>query len=284
MNAGQPSRTAVRAALRRAAHQVLDKPLVFEDPLALRMIGREVAAALRKDPSRFESQLGSSSLRAFLVARSRIAEDALARAVDQGVRQYVVLGAGMDTYAYRQRVPGLRVFEVDQAATQEWKRMRLKEVGLAEPESLTFVPVDFERQALVEALTSSGLVPDKPTFFSWLGVTPYLSKPAVWTTLQAVAALTKTGGGITFDYAVPVETLNVLQRAKFAIMQRRVSAAGEPFETFLRPETLKKKLHELGFSVVRDRGPEALNEKYFANRTDDLSVGEMGHVVTAWAK
>ena len=284
MNAGQPSRTAVRVALRRAAHQVLDKPLVFEDPLALRMIGREVAAALQKDPSRFESQLGSPSLRAFLVARSRIAEDALARAVEQGVRQYVVLGAGMDTYAYRQRVPDLRVFEVDQPATQEWKRLRLKEVGLAEPESLTFVPVDFERQALVEALTSSGLVPDKPTFFSWLGVTPYLSKPAVWTTLQAVAALTKTGGGITFDYAVPVETLNVLQRAKFAIMQRRVSAAGEPFETFLRPETLKKKLHELGFSVVRDRGPEALNEKYFANRTDDLSVGEMGHVVTAWAK
>lgn len=284
MNTDQPSRTAVRVALRRAAHQILDTPLVFEDPLALQMIGREVAAAMQKDPSRFETQLGSMTLRAFLVVRSRIAEDALAKAVAKGVRQYVVLGAGMDTYAYRQQVPGLRVFEVDQPATQEWKRMRLKEVGLAEPDSLTFVPIDFERQSLADELTRAGLDRTQPAFFSWLGVTPYLTKRAVWTTLEAVAALAGTGGGITFDYAVPVESLNFLQRAKFAVLAARVAKAGEPFQTFFDPAALKAKLLALGFAKVRDRDADALNEKYFADRTDGLSVGDMGHVLTAWSK
>lgn len=284
MNAAQPSRTAVRVALRRAAHQILDRPLVFEDPIALQMIGREVAAAMQKDPSRFESQLGSSTLRAFLVVRSRIAEDALAKAIGQGVRQYVVLGAGMDTYAYRQQVPGLRVFEVDQPATQEWKRMRLKEVELAEPESLTFVPVDFERQSLVEELERAGVDRAQPTFFSWLGVTPYLTEAAVWTTLEAVAMFAKNGGGVTFDYAVPVASLNFLQRARFAVLAARVAKAGEPFQTFFDPDRLKAKLLALGFTTVRDRDAEALNDKYFANRADGLSVGDMGHVLTAWSK
>ena len=284
MNAAQPSRTAVRVALRRAAHQILDTPPVFQDGLALQMIGREVAAALRKDPSRFEGQLGSSALRAFLAVRSRIAEDALARAIDKGVRQYVVLGAGMDTYAYRHAVPDLRVFEVDQPATQDWKRMRLKEVGLTEPASLTFVPIALDRQDLAEALEQAGVNRAQPAFFSWLGVTMYLPKAAVWTTLRDVAMLTETGGGITFDYAVPVESLNFFQRARFAVLAGRVAEAGEPFQTFLDPDALKKRLLEFGFVTVRDRGPETLNEKYFANRTDGLAVGEIGRVVTAWSK
>jgi len=284
MISAQPSRTAVRVALRRAAHQILDKPVVFEDPLALQMIGREVAWPLQKDPGRFEAQLGASTLRAFLAVRSRIAEDALAKAITQGVRQYVVLGAGMDTYAYRQQVPGLRVFEVDQPATQAWKRMRLKEVELAEPDSLTFVPVDFEQQSLVEELEKAGLDRSQPAFFSWLGVTPYLTKAAAWTTLQAVAAMTKAGGGITFDYAVPVSSLNFLQRAKFAVLAARVARAGEPFQTFFEPDALKAKLLNIGFTRVKDRDADSLNAKYFADRADGLSVGDMGHVLTAWSK
>lgn len=283
MNPGQPSRTAVRVALRRAAHQILDQPVVFDDPLALQMIGKEVAAAMQADPSRFETQLGSSTLRAFLAVRSRIAEDALAKAIERGVRQYVVLGAGMDTYAYRHAHMDLRVFEVDQPATQAWKRMRLAEVGLAEPTSLTFVPVDFEQQSLADELTRAGLVPDAPTFFSWLGVTPYLTKAAVIATLSTVAQLTRSGGGITFDYAVPVESLNVLQRAKFAVLASRVAAAGEPFQSFFDPAALDRQLRALGFVAVKDRGPEALNARYFSDRADGLSVGDMGHIVTAWS-
>lgn len=284
MNSAQPSRTAVRVALRRAAHQLLDTPLVFDDPLALQMIGPEVASALEKNPARFESQLGSSVLRAFLAVRSRMAEDALAKAIENGVRQYVVLGAGMDTYAYRHTVPGLRVFEVDYPATQDWKRMRLKESGLVAPDSLTFVPVDFEHQSLGDSLTAAGLASAEPAFFSWLGVTPYLTRAAVWATLTIVAGLTKAGGGITFDYAVTPESLNFFQRARLAVLAQRVAAADEPFQAFFEPTALKQKLIGLGFTDVRDRGPDALNRKYLANRTDGLAVGDMGHVVTAWSK
>jgi methyltransferase (TIGR00027 family) len=284
MIAAQPSRTAVRVALRRAAHQLLDRPVVFVDPIALPMVGRQVAAAMQSHPEKFETQLGARTLRAFLVARSRMAEDALAKAVEGGVRQYVVLGAGLDTFAYRNHTPGLRVFEVDHPATQEWKRTRLKESEIAEPDSLTFVPVDFERQSLRDELVRAGLDPARPTFFSWLGVTMYLTKPAVRATLTAVAELAKGGGGITFDYAVPVESLNFIQRAKYAVLANRVAAAGEPFQSFYDPDALKQQLLATGFTDVRDRGPDALNRKYFAGRTDDLAVDEMGHVLTAWSK
>lgn len=284
MKPGQPSRTAVRVALRRAAHQILDKPLVFDDPLALQMVGQEVAAALQKDPARFESQLGAPVLRAFLAARSRIAEDALAKAIRNGTRQYVVLGAGMDTYAYRQQVAGLRVFEVDQPATQDWKRMRLTEVGLAVPESLTFVSVDFEQQVLADELERAGLDRAQPTFFSWLGVTPYLTKDAVWRTLETVAAFTRAGGGMTFDYAVPADSLNFLQRAAFAVLAKRVEEAGEPFQSFFDPSGLNARLQAMGFATVRDRDADAINAKYFADRSDGLAVGAIGHVVTAWAQ
>jgi len=281
MNPGQPSRTAVRVALRRAAHQILDTPVVFPDPVARQIIGREVAAALEADPARFESQLGAPALRAFLAVRSRIAEDALAAAIARGARQYVVLGAGLDTYAYRHAVPDLRVFEVDEPATQAWKRARLADVGLAEPASLTFVPVDFERQSADEALRGAGFDASRPAFFSWLGVTPYLHPPTVWATLRAVAGLTRAGGGITFDYAVPVESLSFIQRAKFAVLARRVAAAGEPFLGFFDPDALARGLGDLGFTAVQDLGPDALNARYFAGRADDLSVGSMGRVVTA---
>jgi methyltransferase (TIGR00027 family) len=284
MRVAEPSRTAVRVALRRAAHQILDRPLVFADPIALPMVGRQVAAALEKNPEKFAAQLGATEVRAFLVARSRMAEDALAKAIAGGVRQYVVLGAGLDTFAYRQTVDGLRVFEVDHPATQAWKRSRLTESAIAEPASLTFVPVDFERQSLADELMRGGLDPGQPAFFSWLGVTPYLTKDAVWRTLQAVVTLCRGGGGITFDYVVPVESLNFLQRAKFAMLAGRVAEAGEPVQTFFDPDVLKQQLLALGFAEVRDRGPDALNRRYFANRTDDLAVSEMGHVLTAWSK
>ena len=282
MKPGQPSRTAVRVALRRAAHQLLDRPIVFEDPLALQMIGKEVATAMHNDPARFEVQLGAKTLRAFLAVRSRIAEDALAKAIEAGTRQYVVLGAGMDTFAYRQQVPGLRVFEVDQPDTQGWKRMRLPEVGLVEPSSLTFVPVDFEQQSLRDELIAHGLDVTAPVFFSWLGVTPYLTHEAVWSTLEAIVSMTRAGGGVTFDYAVPVETLNFIQRAAFNVLAKRVEAAGEPFQSFFETDALKSRLRAMGFATVRDRGPESINEKYFANRDDGLSVGPLGHVMTAW--
>src|ERR1700678_242729 len=176
MQEGTFSRTAHRVAIRRAAHQLLDHPKVLDDPLALRIIGRDAAEELQSNPK--EDHTFSRAFRAFMAVRSRYAEDELARAVAQGVSQYVVLGAGLDTFAYRNSHPGLRVFEVDHPATQAWKREQLEAAEIPLPSSLAFVPVDFERRSLEAGIKESGFDVNAPAFFSWLGVTPYLTHDA----------------------------------------------------------------------------------------------------------
>src|SRR6202046_944634 len=170
MQESRPSRTAMRVAMRRAAHQLFDDPKVLVDPIALPIIGPEAAAILEDNRHRHKSRV-ARNLRAFLVARSRFAEDELARAIGRGVTQYVVLGAGLDTFAYRNPYgdSALRVFEVDYPATQEWKRRNLQEAKIAIRGSVTSAPVDFEHQTLAEGLRLAGYDSAKPTFFSWLG-------------------------------------------------------------------------------------------------------------------
>src|SRR5271169_1270262 len=154
MQEGKFSKTARRVAIRRAAHQLLDHPRVLDDPLALRIIGSDAEEELRSNPK--EDHAFSRAFRAFMAARSRYAEDELAGAVGRGVRQYVVLGAGLDTFAYRNPYQSLRVFEVDHPATQAWKREQLQAADIAIPSSLTFVPIDFERQTLADGLGQCG--------------------------------------------------------------------------------------------------------------------------------
>ncbi len=181
-----PSRTALAAATHRAAHQILEKGCIFNDPLALRILGEDAETVAREA----EEQPSRRRMRIFIAARARFAEDALAAAVQQGVRQVVVLGAGLDTYAYRSTLRNrLRIFEVDHPATQDWKRQRLEHAAIPIPCSLTFAPVDFERQTLAEGLTVAGFDPSQQTFFTWLGVVPYLTEKAVWSTLSFIANL-----------------------------------------------------------------------------------------------
>ena len=174
----QPSRTAWRVAMRRAVHQLLDRPPVLDDPLAVPILGPEVAASLRAHPAQFETGRLSPYMRAFFSVRSRFAEDQLAAARARGVRQYVVLGAGLDTFAYRDPSPDvpLRVWEVDFPATQEWKRQRLSEAAIVEPASVTYVPIDFEHQTLPDVLAAAGFDSSAGAVFSWLGVVPYLTR------------------------------------------------------------------------------------------------------------
>jgi methyltransferase (TIGR00027 family) len=278
----KPSVTAYRVALRRAAHQVLDaRPLVFDDPIALRIIGQQHAAALRDSPETMERGPYSRYLRAFLVARSRIAEDALASAVALGVRQYVVLGAGLDTFAYRNPYADLRVFEVDFPATQQWKRERLAAGDIAVPDSVTFAPIDFDREQLADILANAGLNPDRPAFFSWLGVTPYLEPPTVLATLRTIAQFARGGGGVAFDYAVPPESLSLMQRAAVAMLAARVAEHGEPFRGYFDPTDLATALSSMGFTTIEDLGQREINARFFAGRRDSLQVGAAGRIMTA---
>ncbi|MGB8947528.1 MAG: class I SAM-dependent methyltransferase [Candidatus Sulfotelmatobacter sp.] len=280
MQEGKFSKTARRVAIRRAAHQLLDHPRVLDDPLALRIIGAEAAEELRSNPK--EHHAFSRAFRAFMAARSRYAEDELAGAVERGVRQYVVLGAGLDTFAYRNPHAGLRVFEVDHPATQAWKREQLSAAGIAIPAALTFVPVDFERQTLAEGLGQSGFDLGAATFFSWLGVTPYLTRDACMSTLSLIATM-PAGSGVVFDFAVDPALLNAGQRQALDALSQRVARYGEPFQLFFDPGKLQDELRGMGFQRTEFLQGKELNALYFKNREDGLLVrGGLGHLMGAW--
>jgi methyltransferase (TIGR00027 family) len=278
---GRASGTASRVALRRAAHQVLDRPVVFDDPLAMQIIRWDAAELLRKNPGHFERGSLTKYLRAFLAVRSRIAEDVIEDAIAHGCRQVVVLGAGLDTYAFRQTHSDVRVYEVDHPATQAWKKKRLAETSIAVPPTVTFVPVDFERQNLRELLIAAGIDASRRTIFSWLGVTPYLEEPAIWKTLSDIVALTAAGGGVTFDYSIPPSSVGFIQRFFFRRLERRVARVGEPFRSFFEPARLDDGLREIGFTKITDLGQMEINERYFAGRSDGLRVGSVGRIITA---
>ncbi len=217
-----------------------------------------------------------------MAARSRYAEDELACAVAHGVRQYVVLGAGLDTFAYRNPHPGLRVFEVDHPATQVWKREQLEAAGIAIPAALTFVPIDFERQTLAEGLGLAGFDLKAAAFFSWLGVTPYLTRDACISTLNLIAR-TPPGSGVVFDFAVDPALLNPGQRQALDALSERVARYGEPFQLFFDPRKLQDELAEIGFQRTEFLQGKELNERYFKDRDDGLLVrGGLGHLMGAW--
>jgi methyltransferase (TIGR00027 family) len=197
------------------------------------------------------------------------------------VRQYVVLGAGLDTFAYRNPYPELRVFEVDHPATQEWKRERLETEGITVPESVTYAPVNFERQTVDEGLRLAGFQADAAAFFSWLGVTPYLKPETVLATFRRIIGMSSENG-VAFDYAVPRSSLGLVSRMAFDVLARRVAAAGEPFRGFFEPAELAGELRGMGFRHVEDLGGEQINKRYFAGRTDGLRVrGGMGRLMSA---
>src|SRR5580692_4136899 len=264
MQEGKFSRTARRVAIRRAAHQLLDHPKVLDDPLALRIIGSEAENALRSNPK--EDHAFSRAFRAFMVARSRYAEDELVHAVEHGVMQYIVLGAGLDTFAYRNPYPGLRVFEVDHPATQLWKRGQLQGAGIAIPQSLTFVPINFEQQTLADGLSQYGFNASATAFFSWLGVTPYLTREACMTTLSFVAKM-PAGSGVVFDFAVDPALLNPGQRQALDALSKRVARYGEPFQLFFDPAKLQDELKAMGFHRTEFLQGKELNARYFKDRT-----------------
>jgi methyltransferase (TIGR00027 family) len=260
MEPGQPSYTAFRAAAHRAAHQTLDGGRIFADPLAARVLG-ETPAAVFADTI---EQPATRGMRRFIAARSRFAEDSLAAAVGRGVRQYVVLGAGLDTFACRNPFAdqGLRVFEVDHPATQDWKRARLAGAGLAPPASLTFTPVDFERQTLAEGLAATGFDAAAPASFAWLGVVVYLTRSAVMQTLGFIASL-PAGAEVVFDYGEPLSALSPEQRRRHARRAASVAARGEPWITRFDPKELAADLQRLGFDALEDLGPAQIARRFY---------------------
>jgi methyltransferase (TIGR00027 family) len=280
MEENKPSFTAMRVALRRAAHQILDVPPVFEDALAMKILGQETAGKIFAEAEKHQEPI-PRALRAFVSARSRYAEDKLQEAFCRGVRQYVLLGAGLDTFAYRNPHPGLHVFEVDHPATQGWKRELLANAGMTIPASLTFVPVDFEKEDLANQLAEAGFRTDLPAFFGWLGVTPYLTMETFRTTMSFMGSLpVKTG--VAFDYGISPHLLNAKQVLAFGALAQQVKRVGEPFQLFFTPSEVEDELKRAGFSQIEDLDGTAIQNRYFISRTDGLNVGSIARLTSGW--
>ncbi len=279
MREGTPSRTAWRVALRRAAHQVFDQPVVFDDPLALRILGLTNSSDWEAAGLRAPTRPHSVSLRAFLVARSRFAEDTLTAAVSMGVKQYVLLGAGLDTFAYRNPFPQVQVFEVDHPDTQMWKLCLLDDHGIAIPPQTHHVAVDFNHDDLEERLRSTGFDPSQPAVFAWLGVVPYLTDAGFAATLRFLSGCAK-GSVLVFDYGLPRHALPPLERLELDSMSTRVAAAGEPFRLFFMPDEIHRRLTESGWDVLHDLDRDAINARYFSQGNLHV-LGSGGHLLAA---
>ena len=277
MQEGQFSRTALGAAGRRAAHQVVDGGRVFADPLALRILGPDADAAIAE--ARADPEL--RGLRLYVATRSRFAEDAARRAIARGVRQIVVLGAGLDTFAYRvEPVEGLRVTEVDHPATQVEKRRRLAAAAIAAPAHVVYAACDFESESLAGALRAGGFDAGRPSFFLWLGVVPYLTEPAIFATLAYIGKL-PGGGEVVFDYANPAASIaEGGWRRGHEIVSARAEAAGEPLRSAFATPALHEKLRERGFRSIEDLGPNEIAARFFPERAAP-SRENGGHFILA---
>ena len=304
MKENQASFTAMLVAYMRAYHSMHDTHKIFDDFLAYHLIPEDKRALIEQYLSWWNEQLNdtentklrsnptttSSSLMqvinniinkqkwtAQLFSRARYAEDALEKAVSQGVKQYVILGAGMDTFAFRQpkMMKKLEVFEVDHPATQEFKLHRLAELGWKHPAKLHFIPIDFTKESLVTALTSSSSYdPKVKTFFSWLGVTYFLTRDKVFTTLRSITEIAPAGSTIVFDYFdnnafIPEKSSPQMQKSLEYL--RKI---GEPMITGFNPSTLGEELASLGFHLQENLSPKDIERRYLQGRTDGYQADE----------
>jgi methyltransferase (TIGR00027 family) len=284
MDEERPSRTAEGPAIKRALHQTLDDEVkILDDPISPRLV--DPHSHVYKARVELLEQLPQPTrprLKATFVMRSRYAEDCLAEAFDRGVRQYVLLGAGLDTFAYRQPswANALRIFEVDHPGTQRWKRRRLAEAGISVPDNISFIPVDFEKVSLATALSEGGLKFTTVTFFSMLGVSQYLSEAAFDQTLRFILCLPK-GSEIAFSFVASDDVLPADDVVLVQALIAQCAAIGEPWLSRFLADQLIAKLTETGFSQVFHLTPEKANQRYFQNRRDGLSAAFAEQMIRA---
>jgi methyltransferase (TIGR00027 family) len=283
MKPREGSRTAEAAAAARARHHRYASPRVFEDPYALQLTSpawRRIISNPVLDWLVFRMLLRKlRPVGAQVIARSRYAEDKLAKAIARGVTQYVIVGAGFDSFALRRRdlEDRVRVFELDQPATQAAKRDRLARLRLESPRNLEFVPVDFEKDDLGRALAPTSYRGARPAFYSWLGTTPYLPEAATLMTLRSISTCAAPGSEIVLDYLVPADSLPERDRRVFEAVQRFAACRGEPIVGTFAPDRLHEAVGRLGFEVLEDISGRAQHERYFSEQSNGFSPMSSSH-------
>jgi methyltransferase (TIGR00027 family) len=278
MHTRQPSKTALFVANARARHQMLDQPPIFTDPLALRILDESALPSAGFDEGQPEELVRERRL--FIAARSRYADDTIAAATAAGTTQVVILGAGLDTTAYRQTNSHVRFFEVDHPATQDYKRHRLAHAEIPIPASLTFAPVDFEQSTLADALAGACLDRTRRTLFIWLGVAVYLTGQSVDDTLRYIA---DGHSELVFDYFYPLTSApSDPTSAQLHNRAALVAAAGEPWKTFFTADEIRTILLSFGYHHVDDRSASELLAAYNV-RTTTRPADSGPHLIHACA-
>jgi methyltransferase (TIGR00027 family) len=265
---GVPDNTAVRTALWRALHVELDSPPhVLEDVIGLKLVAPDESWHKRPDMSAF-----TRPFRASIVARARFLEDLVAEQATRGISQYVILGAGLDTFAQRKPtlLSHIQLFEIDQPAMQEWKRQRLIELGFGIPPSLHLVPVNFESgDNWWEGLGASGFNTAKPAVVASTGVSMYLTKNAIMSTMRQVSTLAQ-GSTFVMSFLLPIELNDPEVRPGVERAAAGAKANGTPWLSFFTPGEILALAREAGFAKADHVSAVELAERYFANRTDGL--------------
>lgn len=278
---GPASRTALATAYLRAAHQLLDaKPGILDDPIAVGLLGGEASQKICEFAGHYRSP-EAKALRSHVVLRSRFAEDRLADAVRRGVTQYVILGAGFDTFAFRQPdwARSLKIFEMDHPGTQSVKRSFLKKAGIDRPANVHFVPINFEQEPLLDVLCRYHVPLEEPTFFSWLGVTVYLNEAAIDSALKSIAAYPLESEVVLTFKQPPAKTAEGTAEAACKLAEH-VASMGEPFVSFFKPRTMEAKLLSVGFGKVEFLDLETADTRYFAARPADLPKPKQINIVS----
>lgn len=278
-NSNLPDHTAVRVALWRGLHVLLDSaPHVFKDELGVKLVNDP---AWRQRPD-MDPQF-SKSMRASIVGRARFIEDLVEELLNKGINQYVILGAGLDTFAQRRTdlSKQLKIFEVDQPGPQEWKKQRLAQLGYKPLPNLHYVPVDFEKSQLSnkqdqalwwEALLQSGFQPDKPSLFVSTGVSMYLSKQTNFSLLQQLSKLA-TGSVFAMTFMLSTDLLKDQEKESMLYVMKKAQESGTPFLSLFTPDEILKLSKEAGFKQSRCVSAEDLYQRYFAQRPDGLNAG-----------
>lgn len=262
MREGQPSRTAIMVAALRALHPRLDRPVIFDDPFARAVLPPQVAKRVAEQPESFSTSFMARYLRTFVVVRSRFAEDQLAEAVTRGVNQYVVLGAGFDTFALRNPFAGVRVFELDHPATQKTKLALLAAAKITPPPNAVYAPVDLTSASVEDALAGAGFDRNQPSVFAWLGVSMYLDVAAIRATLRSIASL--ADATVIFDFAPRPRWFELVPRLILAWRARRVAKLGEPWKSFFTPDEMRHELTGAGFRTCRIVNGDELSGTYLS--------------------
>ncbi len=272
----KPSETAQLAAAHRAYHAMRVHPPILEDTAASWLLGPPLSAILRVPPLRWllwRPLLAKvQPISVFVVVRSRYTEDALEASIGEGCRQYVILGAGLDSWALRHEEPGVTVFELDQPATQEWKEARIRARLGALPSHLVLVPIDFEHESIADLLPGHGFDPRATAFVSWLGTICYLTHEAIEEAFASLAQVCAPGSRVAFDYFQPRATMSPEDLELFELLDEGGTRRGEPMRTLLGAGQMAEILDSAGFDVVEDLPAGEIRRRYLTGRSDGLDI------------